>query len=172
MYYVIQISLACQQCIADQTEDTCTHKKDSSPPWKPKSRQKLVESMLSGDRELSLRELSGVIVSNSLYVFAPYIKQFQALSVHVFQSPVRLLFMAIDPSGGGMSEYAITTWGYEDGRFVVRCDTVTCVQRACADNVSSTRSVFPSVRCLTCTGDPSLAVFPVHGGRYIVLARQ
>ncbi len=119
LFHCIKVGLQCQACI--EANKVCIHLLRKLPPWKSEGRAARVDAIMSANKEQNMRENRGVVISSRRYAFqSEWIKAFRERPRHPFTAPVKVLHMAIDPSGGGsMSDYAIVTCAREQGRVIV-----------------------------------------------------
>jgi hypothetical protein len=120
----------CQDCV-DAGEVQCPHVTLEIPPWKSKAKSKVTEALYGGDSTLMMRELGGAAADDTSAAFgrqminALFAKERWKIpnslsdrpsasaavgGSHCLQLPPRLLFVAVDPNGGGCnSKFAILT---------------------------------------------------------------
>lgn len=125
LFNLISIGLACATCLENALQ--CTHKLDKLPHWKSIERQHLVNTLLASNPDLADRETRGVVKSARRDLFEKqWIRALTARAPYSFSFKPDVIFMAIDPAGGGnMSDFAICSIAYEKGRHVVICKTHT-----------------------------------------------
>jgi hypothetical protein len=84
-------------------------------------RQALVQSVLSNNLALANREIRGVVERSSRNLFErTWIAELGRRAPHDFQYQPNVLWMAIDPAGGGnCSDFAMATIGFEHARHIV-----------------------------------------------------
>lgn len=108
VFEVMRVQMACAMC-AETLEDPtqCPHVDVLPPAWKDESRRAVSKALYEGNRELLLRETLGIISSAPGQVWPSVkIRGFvTAPRVELRESP-RLIFTALDPSGGGGSKQA------------------------------------------------------------------
>ena len=91
------------------------------PAWKSKEKQEIVRALYQGNSEVMLRERLGVVTEGSDGVFLR--KRIKAL-FEKDRQPVcptaRHIYVAIDPSGGGPSHFAVCSAIRHEGSLQVR----------------------------------------------------
>jgi hypothetical protein len=107
---------ACTACQAAGKPEECTHKE--MPPWKdPQVMQRMKAIM---NVESFNREIGGVITIDAKLIYAHFVPAFMRLPRHRWSVPPDLIFVAVDPAGGGsQSRYEITSLALDQGRWVV-----------------------------------------------------
>jgi len=113
----IQITLVCEACMKTEHPERCTHKLSSLPRWISSKKVETVRTLLSDDPAMLLRETLGVACDGSTKAY-----RYSDIEAFVSRKPsplfidparpndcVRHCFVAIDPSGGGASAFAIAT---------------------------------------------------------------
>lgn len=121
LFHIIPIGLACQDCVTAGAASACTHKSSFVPPWKSAARQRKVAQILAGDKDLHAQENMGMRVSGTQYMFpAQDIIRLAQRPRVTYTEPVRVVYCAIDPSGGGsQSDYALATVTRIKGNYTV-----------------------------------------------------
>ena len=130
----IRTSLVCPACIDLGLNDACEHRLDLLPPWKSTVGMSKVRQILDGDVYLNQRENLGVITDGAHYFIKPaWVNDLRdpEHGVVVSANP-RLVFIGIDPSGGGSaSSWACTAVYFQHGDCVVsnlsRAHACVCV---------------------------------------------
>jgi hypothetical protein len=118
IFRTIKIGLSCEQCVARKVAK-CPHTASRLPPWKSDARQELTEHIMAGDPARMHRELHGMVGSKQQFVFKTFTRAFNGLAPYRWLRPPNVLHLAIDPSGGGASEYAYCLVGHEEGKDVI-----------------------------------------------------
>lgn len=110
LFKVLNITLMCEKCRAEK-KDECPHSA-ALPSWKSEARGELVKELMKGNRDMWLREQVGVVTSKDTSAFdlasvdRAFLKENRTnLEVTVIQD--NTVYVAIDPSGGGVSNTAI-----------------------------------------------------------------
>jgi hypothetical protein len=117
LFKTIRIGLACEKCVAAGTGAQCNHNRGVVPPWKSLQRQDLMRTIMEADSNLFMRENMGMLCSNTQFLFMPkLVNQFHSASPRQRKRRPHVVFVCIDPSGGGtQSDYAICSICVEDG---------------------------------------------------------
>jgi hypothetical protein len=123
LFHLISIGLACQTCLDNGLQ--CTHKLDKLPHWKPVERQALINTILASNPDLADRETRGIVKSSRRELFdKQWVHRLRERAAHVFEHTPNVVFLAIDPAGGGnMSDFAMCSMAYENARHVVYIHT-------------------------------------------------
>jgi hypothetical protein len=111
VFEVMRVQMACAIC-AETLEDPtqCPHVDVLPPAWKDESRRAVSKALYGGNRELLLRETLGIISSAPGQVWPSVkIRGFVNAPRVELREPPRLIFTALDPSGGGSSKQACIT---------------------------------------------------------------
>jgi hypothetical protein len=118
----IRTSLVCPACIDQGLNEACEHRLDLLPPWKSNAGMSKVRQILASDEFLNQRENLGVITDSAHYFIKPeWVNAMRDPShVTVDTANPRLIFIGIDPSGGGSaSSWAMTAVYFQNGDCVV-----------------------------------------------------
>jgi hypothetical protein len=147
LFMTIQIQQSCQRCIEKGIAASCEHMRDQLPPWKSAERQDKMAAIM-GKTDLFVRENLGVIVSDKRFQFdKKWIDLFEKRPLHRFRHEPGVIYVGIDPSGGGdLSHYSIVSIAVEQMNVVVRV-CLTCVVRRHTFG-SQTRPHFESAHSL------------------------
>lgn len=132
LFEQIQISLVCDKCMATDHPERCTHKTAEMPRWLSSKKLETIKKLLSGDPAMLLRESMGVSAESTTRAFRETdIQRFLERPLCTL-SPMRHVFVAVDPAAGGTSAFAICTIGIAlNGSVVVRrAPTPTTALRA------------------------------------------
>jgi hypothetical protein len=113
----LQIQLICNKCRSEKKLD-CPHNANNLPRWKSAARNDLVKELMSGNRDMWLREQAGVITTKDTSAFdRPSVEKAFAdenrWGLMRFVPDDNTLFVSIDPAGGGFSQTAITAAGID-----------------------------------------------------------
>jgi hypothetical protein len=107
---------ACTACQAAGKPEDCTHKE--MPPWKDPAVMQRMKAIMNV--ESFNREIGGIITIDAKLIYAHFVPSFRTLKRHVWSVPPDLIFVAVDPAGGGsQSHYEITSIALDQGRWVV-----------------------------------------------------
>lgn len=95
------------------------------PHWKPAERQAILSTIMAAEPQLADRELRGVINSSSNRIFdKSWVMQFFNRPHYTFEHKPSIVWIGIDPSGGGtQSDFAIASMTYENQKHVVSFTT-------------------------------------------------
>jgi hypothetical protein len=116
------ISLVCDDCLAAGIDkDTCPHRQDMVPPWHDKGMDTLMKALID-DEDTYAKENLGIVGKRDVdsHVFgSDLVESFLRKPRHDLPSPVRYIFMIVDPVPGtaepGVSrshDFVITTMSY------------------------------------------------------------
>jgi hypothetical protein len=142
MFYLISIGLACTACL--EAGLACSHKLDKLPHWKPVERQALINTILANNPDLADRETRGVVKSSRRDMFEKaWVKKLADRPLYSFELKPSVIFIAIDPAGGGnMSDFAMATLAYENCRHVVilfyKCEYTHCMHNTIMGSLRNT----------------------------------
>jgi hypothetical protein len=107
---------ACTVCQAAGKPEDCTHKE--MPPWKDEAVMNRMKAIMNV--ESFNREIGGVITVDAKLFYAHYVEAFRKLPLHEWVLPPDIIFVAVDPAGGGsQSHYTITSMAVDQGRWIV-----------------------------------------------------
>jgi hypothetical protein len=115
LFKVIQIQLICAECLAKGITDNCPHGAPL-PQWKSSARGDLVKTLMSSDEQMFLREQAGVVTENDTNAFdveSIIRMEHPSTYVNINSSFPAELYVAIDPAGGGASEFALAVGFYD-----------------------------------------------------------
>jgi hypothetical protein len=110
MFNTFKLYQACKACIDAGQAEKCEHLKDELPWWHKQSKQMLVRDMMEklGQGESVKRELLGVNTSQVKTIYqSTHVRHLFSLEKNPLVEPYQitedpaLIFVAIDPSGGG-----------------------------------------------------------------------
>jgi hypothetical protein len=144
LFDIQKFELVCDACRKTATPWQCTHMTDTLPPWLSEDKHTKIREFLPA--ELIGRETMGITMSDATRAFeGPLVDRFAAraavqlpplkrwLSDNVLfinpigapdpqahQVPGSAIYTAVDPSGGGASEYAIASVLHHAGVLTVR----------------------------------------------------
>lgn len=120
LFKTIRIGLACEECIQAGAGATCVHRQQLIPPWKSNRRQKRLRQM-TADPHLFMRENMGMITNSTQFMYsAALVNQLRQAPRFRVTRPNDVLYLAIDPSGGGTrSDYAMCSLFVENAHHVI-----------------------------------------------------
>ncbi len=102
----------CQDCV-DAGETSCPHVTLEVPPWKSRHKSKITAALYGDDCTLMARELGGATADDAQAAFARRMVMALIDAERCVLSTIvipRILFIAVDPNGGGQqSKFAIIT---------------------------------------------------------------
>jgi len=121
VFEVLEARAACAQCIETLEDPSkCPHMMLERPAWKSKQKQNVVKALYSGNKGMLLRESLGVVTDTAEGIFMK--KTVRAM----FDKPrvdtpldVKHVYVAIDPTGGGPSKFAIVSGTRQSGAITV-----------------------------------------------------
>lgn len=126
MFNTLEIGLACKACQIEGIPDRCYHKRVRLPPWKSGVRQRKQRRILeNAGPEIVAQEVMGVAFSGATHPFRSVLLTRWAQDDHCVSwlqetAPPAVVFMAIDPAGGGsLSDFAVCTTVYWKRAFTV-----------------------------------------------------
>jgi hypothetical protein len=116
----ISMGLICDLCLRLGRTCVPAHVKISLPHFRSSADQEMAERLL-GDNDDARRELSGIVGNtNRQYLFRDHLKLFKMLPEYTLQYPLDVLYVGVDPSGGGAaSDYAICTMAHENDNWLL-----------------------------------------------------
>lgn len=111
VFEVLRVEMACQRCVETLADPTmCPHVDVVPPAWKDQNKRKVSEALYGGKKELLLRETMGIVYGAQGQVWpSSRVRGFIASPRVPRDTVPRLLFTALDPSGGGSSLQAAVT---------------------------------------------------------------
>lgn len=112
VFRTIKVGLFCDDCML-QKAIKCPHKR-RLPDWKSEARLELTEQIMKSNPERMRRELHGMVGSKKKFLFKNYTSKFRELTPYRWRERPKVLHLAIDPSGGGGSDWSYTLVGHED----------------------------------------------------------
>jgi len=154
LFDVQKFELVCAKCKASSTPWECTHMTDTLPPWLSGEKHHKIRNFLPP--ELIGRETMGITMSDSNKAFSagsitsfssaplaalPVVAEYVCRRVlqtqfittkHILaeQAPASAIYTAVDPSGGGASEYAIASVLHFNGKINVRAPRTSATPSA------------------------------------------
>lgn len=119
LFNQLQFSLVCGACALTDHPEKCNHKMDDLPRWISAGNIEKVRTILSEDPGMFLRETMGVSAESTIAAFKQeYVDAFQAKPMVRAGLYAPDLFVAVDPSGGGNSAFAICSIRVHNGNQV------------------------------------------------------
>ena len=121
VFRVVKVGLVCDACIEAGLQDRCTHMAGVKPAWKSEEGRDVVQALYGSRSTLFQRESLGLIADDANVVFPPaaVAAMFSAARVQVTHDSLDSIFVCIDPSGGGASEFACVSVVEIGQKFVV-----------------------------------------------------
>ena len=122
LFKSLSIQLICDACKAKKKDAVqCVHKLDMLPSWKSEARQEKVRRIMETVPELYMREALGVTTSERFGVFTSGQLERPAeclalTSKRILSTRSDIVFVSVDPTGGGASKLAIISSVCSDGR--------------------------------------------------------
>lgn len=116
---VVHLGEPCEDCTSKGLADKCPHRE--LPPWKSRTRQTAYsEFLLKGREDDNLREQYAVIVKTTNNSFSELgIENLFTSTPHVTYNIPERIYIFVDPTGGGRSDFGITA-GFWEKELVVR----------------------------------------------------
>lgn len=122
VFKTIRYSLVCEDCIKKGLETTCKHKMGDLPYWQDETQHNKLEKIMQDKSEAFLTETKG-FMSNPNIKPAFESKLVQAWMKKEYIGSIKTrasVFVSVDPAAGGnLSDYAIVTCCYFNGKIVV-----------------------------------------------------
>lgn len=110
MFLVYKVGLACEKCIRNRVPQDCTHVVFRLPFWKSRRRHKRQKKIMSTQSAMFAREALGVIYSGDIEGFdRDWLQAFDERKHWVYEQDPRIVYMVMDPSGGGESRTAVVS---------------------------------------------------------------
>lgn len=129
VFVVITKNTACKACIAAGIASRCEHKKLMLPSWHSAKQRDVMKRMLgdSGAADFERENMGVVTSSNSTFVFRDFLDNYKKAPVYELRSVCKLIWIALDPHGGGASShYAAVAITVERGLVVVGYECFIC----------------------------------------------
>jgi hypothetical protein len=152
LFRVIKVGLACAACQEANAAASCTHMAHRLPVWKSAARMTKMACIMANKPDLFARENQGLVTNDAGCVFdSRLVRDMFAPEQRVVldtNSPIDMVFMAIDPAGGGAaSNYAVVSHVcLNDTRVIVGLDSSsttdeTVIHAMVADHVLRLRKI-------------------------------
>jgi hypothetical protein len=115
LFNVVQAGRVCPACVEAERAFDCTHMRFSVPPWKSKTKMARMNIVYAERPELLVREVLGGVANSEHKAYLP--SEIDAFFKNVSHdvTNVKCVYLAVDPSGGGPSEFAAVA-AVEDGQ--------------------------------------------------------
>jgi len=123
VFKTIRYSLVCEDCIKAGLETSCKHKMGDLPYWQDETQHNKLEKIMQDKSEAFLTETKGFLSNPNIKpAFDVKMVQHWMNRPQVQKIKTRAaFFVSVDPAAGGnLSDYAIVTCCYFNGRTVVR----------------------------------------------------
>jgi len=111
------ITLVCDECLKSEHPEKCTHKLSEMPRWLSSKKMDTVRALLSDDPAMLLRESMGISADSSNRAFpSDHVERFmknvmgevaEDPSCYYVESNTNHVVIAVDPAGGGSSQFAV-----------------------------------------------------------------
>lgn len=119
LFETISITLVCSDCLKTDHPELCTHKLAEMPRWLSSKKMEVVKSLLSDDPAMLLRESMGVGADSTQKAFAarditaffarPHLTIKRDFYEVNDRDNTNHVIVAVDPAGGGSSQFAIAS---------------------------------------------------------------
>jgi hypothetical protein len=119
-FRVFQFYGACLECRNAGLAFQCNHMDHLKPTWHSSNKVKRIKILMEGQQELANQELSGVSSAKNKNAFD--VKDIRSLfdkNAVKLHEAMQFLFIAVDPSGGGSSNFAICSTYQKNGKTIV-----------------------------------------------------
>lgn len=110
LYLVIRIALACNTCVEEGRADQCPHRVSMAPPWKGRTRARLIKAMVDSEEDYN-QETLGLTNAHDDYVWPAWWID------NILRKPPKALghahvvYFGVDPAcGGSHSDYTIVSF--------------------------------------------------------------
>ena len=122
VFEVLQARAACALCIETLEDPSkCPHVQLERPEWKSKEKQQIVKALYQGNSQVMMRESLGVVTEGKDGVFLKNcIKHLFGRPTEVLEPSAQQVYIAVDPSGGGPSHFAVASVVRHQGQMQVR----------------------------------------------------
>lgn len=111
LFCTITFSLICDECRKGDDPTSCTHLTEVMlPPWLSSSKVDKIRAIMEADPAMYARETLGECMDSNDKVFrAAWIEALRASPPRAVGEVARHVFVAVDPAGGGLSNFAIVS---------------------------------------------------------------
>lgn len=106
LFNVVRAGKVCQACVAADKAFSCTHMRTSTPAWKSESKIARMKILYADRPDLELMEIKGVSADSERAAFTRAHVDAMFGNVVVRVHNIKCVYIAVDPSGGGSSEFA------------------------------------------------------------------
>jgi hypothetical protein len=121
MFKTLRIVVSCKDCIAADKGKECKHMDSFQPNWKSQRKLRALRIIYKTQQELFARENLGLMESGKLFLFRDHVARLQKAPRFAFSISPDVIWMVVDPSGGGSrSQYGIITGTFVQDKTVVR----------------------------------------------------
>lgn len=170
LFETLALVMVCEACQLAGLTNTCTHRLNLLPAWKPRGRQELIRQILGdGESDMYAQEALGIILGEKGALFdKEKIAELQRRALYVVKRRPPTIFSFVDPSGGGRySSQAIVSL-FIDGE-----TSVVCFPQRAHSYTHWRDSCFFNAQCTSCEhGRQALAVLVHSCARGKVTARH
>ncbi len=117
----MHLGLPCGDCEACESGQRDKCERQALPPWKSRSRQKkFTEILMEGRTDDNLREQFGVITNENSSAFTEEsVNKLFRRNLYKINTAPEYIYVFVDPTGGGKSDFGITAVFFEHGDMVV-----------------------------------------------------
>ena len=112
LFKQLRVGLACDTCTNEGKSSECKHRLHRLPQWKDPARQERMRMMYGSDEATFARENMGLIASDRTFILsrAEVARLREKPRIQDLSFKPQVLYLAIDPSGGGKSsDFAIVS---------------------------------------------------------------
>jgi hypothetical protein len=110
VFEVKRIFPICDKCRANNKSTKCPHNSNLMPKWFSSRKRKIVECLMRDNQEMFEREIGGITSATSkAFQNVRNMASLPRWSPHELYS-TRFIFIVIDPTGGGKSDFAIASF--------------------------------------------------------------
>tara|TARA_B100001109_G_scaffold243521_1_gene229429 strand:- start:57 stop:647 length:591 start_codon:yes stop_codon:yes gene_type:complete len=131
LFETISITLVCEDCMRTEHPERCTHKMAEMPRWLSSKKMDVVRSLLADDPAMLLRESMGISADSTAKAFPSsdvesFFKRVYSdierdIFCHIGERNTNHVVIAVDPAGGGSSQFAVFSAAQlSNGSIVVR----------------------------------------------------
>ncbi len=118
-FHVVRIGVACEDCEAEGTPWKCDHVANENP-WMSSTKKRRLSKFYEGNEDRNQQENYGMFVQSANMAYnTALVKSFHEQELYHVESTPKVMFLAIDPSGGGPSDMAFTLAFEDHGMMIV-----------------------------------------------------